>query len=209
MQKPTWAVAVGIIGIVMGCFGLLGSGQTMMMPTIFEMQKQIFSEMRDADWEKIEHAGNRADTEKGVEQQGEGSGETAAAKSATGKCRSRPPVEMFGFMEKFWNFPPWFKTWSLAAGITGIFVSGFYIFASILLLLVRKNGIRLFYWAAGISIALSLAKGIAGVMANPLIGVSMMVWSIVGIVISVVLIIVVATSDKQAFGYAPKLKPPA
>jgi hypothetical protein len=43
--RPTWVTVVGIIALVMGCFGLLGAGQMAMMPRIIQMQKQMFTVM--------------------------------------------------------------------------------------------------------------------------------------------------------------------
>jgi len=41
MKRPTWATIVGILGIVFGCFGILGGGQSVFMPKMMEMQKEM------------------------------------------------------------------------------------------------------------------------------------------------------------------------
>ena len=48
MKRPTWATVVGIMGIIIGCFGILGGGQFMMMPKMMEMQKEVWSGMQES-----------------------------------------------------------------------------------------------------------------------------------------------------------------
>ena len=110
-----------------------------------------------------------------------------------------PPKEMFELFQKLMNIPEWFGTWSLAAGIIGFFVSGLYVLASIQLLQVKKNAIKLFYYATGITIGFKLLSGVVAVLGLSFIGLTMMVSSVFGIVINLVLLIVVATGNKEAF----------
>jgi len=167
MKRPTWATVVGIAGIVLGCFGILGAGQTVMMPKIIELQKEIFTEVQKS-------FENRGDTQEKV----------------------------FNMFEKMWDVPDWFKTWSIAAGIAGLFVSGFYILASIFLLLLRRHAIKLFYLAVGISISLALLKAIISISAMSFIGFTIMAGGMFGIIINIILFIVVLTGDKKAFACA-------
>ncbi len=110
-----------------------------------------------------------------------------------------PPEEAMNMFNKIWNMPGWFKTWSVVAGIIGLIISGFYIFASIGLLQVKKSAIKMFYWVVGICIGFTFLKGVIAVSALSFIGISLMVGGLIGIVIDVILLIVVATGDKQAF----------
>ena len=48
MNRPTWATVVGIMGIVFGCFGILGGGQLMVMPKMMEMQEQMWSGIQES-----------------------------------------------------------------------------------------------------------------------------------------------------------------
>jgi hypothetical protein len=43
--RPRWMTAVGVLGIVFGCFGVLSASQTLLMPIIFEWQRKIFAMM--------------------------------------------------------------------------------------------------------------------------------------------------------------------
>ena len=170
MTRPKWATVVGIIGIIVGCFGILGGGQLMMMPRIVEMQKQMFSSME----ESIE--------------------EREAANP-----RQMPPRAMFQTMEKMWDVPDWFDTYCVVAGIAALCVSGFYLFASIRLLQTKPTAIKLFYAAAGIAIGFTIVRAVVAMAATSFMGIALMAGGAFGLVINVVLLIVVATGDKEAF----------
>lgn len=171
MTRPTWATVVGVIGIILGCFGILGAGQLVMMPKIMEIQKTMLAEM-----------------EKTIEQQ-QGANPQQA-----------PPVAMFKMMHRFFELPPWYQTWCIVAGVLSLFVSGFYVFACIRLLQTSPSAIGLFYAAAGLAIALALVKGMVAVAGMSFMGLAVMFWSMFGVVINVVLLVVVGSGDKQAFG---------
>jgi hypothetical protein len=170
ITRPTWATVVGIMGIIIGCFGLLGGAQFMMMPQMMDMQQEMWSGMQSS----IE------------------------AQSAT-NSQALPPAEMFSMMEKMWNTPDWFDTYCLFAGIVALFVSGFYMFASIRLLQTKHNAINLFYWAVGLTIGFAIVKAVVAMAAMSYMGMSMMMGGLFGIVIHIVLLIVVITGKKEAF----------
>jgi len=117
MKKPTWIKVVGIMGIILGCFGLFGAGSTIMTPKMMEIQKEMMPQMREM-----------------MESQ-QGSSEATMA-----------------LMEKMWDVPEWFGTWCLVSGIIALLIAGYYIFACVNLLRIKKTAITMFYIAAGISI---------------------------------------------------------
>ena len=45
MHRPTWVTIVGVIGIVLAAFGILGSAQWLFMPLMLDFQKNMLSEM--------------------------------------------------------------------------------------------------------------------------------------------------------------------
>jgi len=106
---------------------------------------------------------------------------------------------MFKAMEKMFDVPDWFGTWSIFTGITKAFISAFYLFASIMLIQLKPAAIRLFYWALGANISLSILKAAVGIYSFSFMSMAMMMGGLFGALIDVVLIIVVATSDKSAF----------
>ncbi|MFH1038634.1 MAG: hypothetical protein V1789_08225 [PVC group bacterium] len=171
MKRPTWATVVGVLGIILGCLGIIGGGQLMIFPKIMEIQKEMFSDMKES-FEKSEgNAGHQA-----------------------------RPKEMFKIFEKMWNVPHWYGTWCVIAGVLSLLVSGFYLFASIRLLQVKPSAISMFYYAAGVSIFLTLVKGLVGALTQTAsLGMVLVFGGLFSVVVNLVLIIVVATSDREAF----------
>lgn len=164
MQKPTWAKVIGIIGIILGCFGLLGAGQTIVMPKMIEMQKKMMPQMQEM-----------------LEKQ-HGSSQ-----------------EALNMMQKMWNTPEWFDTWCVISGIIAFIIAGFYIYASIGLLQIKKSAIKTFYYAVGISIGFIVIKDFVAMVAMSYMGMSILIGGAFGVVINTILLIVVANGDKQAF----------
>ena len=115
------------------------------------------------------------------------------------KSGAEIPLGMFKSFTKFLDFPDWFGTWSIISGILKLLVSAFFLLASIRLLQMKRSSINLFYWAAGSSIALGVVKGIVAVSAVSFMAIAMMFGGVFGIIIDIVLIIVVATGNKEAF----------
>jgi len=184
MQRPTWATVVGIIGIILGCFGILGSAQFAMMPRMMEMQKEMQEEMFTAMQE-------------------------AAEKQGTANAQEAPPKEMLEFMERMMETPEWFESYCVVAGIVGVCVSGFYIFASIRLLQTKPTAVRLLYGAIGLAIGLAIVKAAAAMATMSFVGISMAMGGLFGLVINVVLLIVVITGNKEAFAAQQAQQAPA
>ena len=184
MNRPAWATVVGIIGIILGCFGILGGGQTMMTPRMMEMQKEMQEEMFTAMQE-------------------------AAEKQGTANAQEAPPKEMFAFMERMLETPDWYGTFCVVAGIVAVCVSGFYIFASIQLLQTKPTAIRLFYAAIGLAIGLAIVKAVGAMATMTFMAMSMAMGGVFGLVINVVLLIVVITGNKEAFAVQQAQQGPA
>jgi hypothetical protein len=182
MKRPTWATVVGILGIVFGGFGILSAGPQMMMPKIARFQQQLFSNIEKAIEADIEK--QRA---KRSDQDEENRGD------------AQFPKEFFKLFTKMWDFPEWYGTWSIISGILILSVSAFYLLASIRLLQTKPSGIKLFYWAAGSKIALSVLSAAVAVSAMSFLGIAMLFGGVFGIIIDIILIIVVATGNKAAF----------
>ena len=182
MKRPTWATVVGVLGIIFGCMGILAAGSEMMMPKMLEFQKQMLSDI-----EKIVEAEMEKEKAKHPDRIGKHQGDVEF------------PIGIFKTISKMWEFPEWYGTWSIIAGILKLLVSALYLLASIRLLQIKQSAIKLFYWAAGTSIALGLLKAGAALMAASFMGIAMMFGGFFGIVIDIVLIIVVASGNKAAF----------
>jgi len=113
------------------------------------------------------------------------------------------PKDPIKIIEKMIVVPEWFQTWSVFSGITKILIHGFYILAAILLLRIKSSGIRLLYGAAGSSIVLNIMKCVVAVSVSAFISISMILGAVFGTVIDIVLIMVVATGDKESFYQVP------
>jgi hypothetical protein len=179
---------VGVLGILFGCLGILGGGQDLLMPKMVKMQKEMMEGFAKAPPQANQN-------------QAPGSTSTNPQDNKA-TARNAPDPAVFKTMEKMWDFPEWFGTWSIIVGSSKALISAFYLFAAICLLQVKPFAIRLFYWAAGASIALSTLKFAVAISAFSFMGMAMMAGGIFGALIDVVLIIVVATSDKSAFSKA-------
>lgn len=197
MERPTWVTIVGVLGIIFGCFGVLGGGQEMLMPKIMEMQKGMFTHFQEAI--KKQHERNTDKSAKETETTEDNHGARTASNAV-----DEFPIEIFDMMQKMWEVPEWFGTWSIFSGLSKAAVSALMLLASIWLLMLKKAGIKLFYIAAGLSIFLCVAKGIIALSAMSFMMMAMMFGGAFGAFIDVVLIIVVATGSKEVFLVYPK-----
>ena len=187
MKRPTWATIIGILGIIFGCFGILGGGQEIFLPKMLTMQKQMFSEI-----EKIAE-----------EQQAKKNSEINSDEQQSKTPDPAFSHEIFQPMKKMFDVPDWFGLWSVIAGFAKAIVSAIYLLASIWLLQTKPLAIKLFYWAAGSSIALSILKGFVFLSAFSFMGIAMMFGGVFGAFIDIILIIVVVTGNKEAFQPQP------
>jgi len=175
MKKPTWAKVVGIIGIILGCFALLGASQTIAMPQTIEMQKNMMPEIQK---KMLENAESQNFSPEQVQ-------------------------ESMRMMQDIWkDIPEWFDMWCIVSGIIALVIAVFYLYASIGLLRVQTSAIKMFYIAAGLSICFGIIKGLIAMKALSFVGISIMAGGILGIIIDIILLIVVARGDKQAFALA-------
>ncbi|MEJ2156412.1 MAG: hypothetical protein P8X96_13825 [Desulfobacteraceae bacterium] len=174
MKRPTWATVVSILGIIISLFGMLGAGQDILMPKMMELQKQIFTQMEEMQKRQARREG---------------------ADKAPDEAFSR----MVQSMQKMWEAPEHFGTWSVVTGILKLLVSGFGLFAYICLLQKKPYSVKLVYWALGLGIAVAALKGTVMLSSMSLMAVAMMFGSVFGLVINIVLLIVVIMGDKSAY----------
>ncbi len=170
MKRPTWATMVGVIGILIGCLGFFGGGLTIMTPKMIDIQKNLWTDTK-----------------------------TSMEEYDITDPDQMPPAEMMQRMEQMWDIPDWFNTFCLITGVASTAVCIFYIFSCIRLLQISPTAIRLFYTAAGVSIGFSLLKSILFMAVLSFMGMGLIVGSLLWIVANILLLIVVATKDKQAF----------
>lgn len=170
MERPSWATIAGILLIVFGVFGLLAGGQLLIMPTVLEFQKEMFSGMEEAFAEQ-------------------------AAKDP-GKA---PPKAMMDMMETMWDMPPWFASFSVGMGLLSLLGMGYYIFAGIRMLQVVPTSIQHAYQALGLAIGLGAVKTIGGIVSMSFMSMGLVMGGLFGLVIDTVLLAVIVTGDKSAY----------
>jgi hypothetical protein len=172
MERPRWATVVGILGMIIAFFGLMGAGQMLTIPKMINFQHQIMQDMEVSMKGKPEEQAEFQKVKEVIEQ-------------------------LVG------QVPAWFKTAVVIFGVLGVIVNGVYIFACIALLLVKRYAIRWFYVAVALSVALAVSRGVAAVLSTKLIGLSIAVMGLIGIVVDVILLVVVATGRKEIFLQEP------
>jgi len=195
-KPPAWGMVVGILGICFGALGLMGGGYELMMPMMMSMQKKMMEGMRESIKEKPPAAAEK-ETEKP---------RTAKRKQrAADSGETRPPVPkvdpdaMFKTMEGLMSGPPWYERFAYINGGLQLLLSAVYILASAFLLLARRGAATLFLCVAGISALRNLTAVIVGLSAGSFFA----FWSVTsgagGLAIDLVLIIIVALSDRSAY----------
>ncbi len=204
MKRPSWATAIGIIGILFGALGIIGGIQEMMMPKMLQMQKEMFKTFANAPHTRHEHPAPIEAPRGLADMDPKNSTDNAPTPPAAENPnkpdnQSLPNPAFPQQIEKMFDVPDWFGSWSVAIGIAKMIVSGFYLFASIWLLMLKPTSIKLFYWAVGASILLGVVKAIVGISALSFMVMAMMMGGLFGVVIDVVMIVVVALSDKTAY----------
>lgn len=152
MKRPGWATAVGVVGIIWGCLGLLGAALTMLMPILMP---KILMEAQ-----KLVTAGQ------GPQQAG----------------------ESFKMIAHLWDMPYLCNSCAII-GLIGVFVSGFFVLASIRLLQARRSAIKLIYAALCIEIIVNILLLPEGIVLKA-------ISILFGVVIYIALLLVVAAGNK-------------
>jgi hypothetical protein len=96
--------------------------------------------------------------------------------------------------------PGWFRVWCVVGGLLGLGLSGTYIYAAISLLQMKQHAVRLFCACSVAAIVLAFIRGGLGVFAVRFMGIGILMTSSMSIALHVVLLLVVITSEKSAFG---------
>lgn len=165
MERPTWVTIVGVIGIVLGIFGLLAAVQWLSMPWVMQFQQAMISDMT----------------------------------SQTAGSGANPPDQFFELFRSLTDLPQWYTAWSVVAALMSFVVIGYYIFAAIQLLQVNPKAIRAFYIAACVWIGVSALKALVAFGVSFLLGVFTIVGVATGVVLNIVLMYLIHTSDKSCF----------
>jgi hypothetical protein len=109
------------------------------------------------------------------------------------------PRDLMDKIKEMWEFPDWFGTWAVVFGIAGLLVSGFYLLAAIWLLQLKRSADKIMMWALGVSISLALLQIITIIPACGFIVIAIIGGCVLSIVIDMVLLLVILTSDRSVF----------
>ncbi|ACL04511.1 hypothetical protein [Desulfatibacillum aliphaticivorans] len=183
MDRPGWATAVGIVGIILAIFSILGTVQLAFIP--------LFQELGDKMAE---------DFQKEFPQQMERMQEQGGMPAYTER-QMKQMENMFKSMRKI---PDWFLSFLTAAYILEALVSIGVIIGCINILRMKKSGVPLFLWTAGFKAAISLSVLIAAFFASSLFAWTMVGGSGIGFVAISGLIVIAALGNKGVF----RAKPP-
>ena len=170
MKKPMWVTVAGILGIIVGCYGIFDGAQLLATLAMMAAHEKMMSSMEEA---------------------------FEGQESAT--SRPGPPMNPFKMFKRMLDVPEWFGTWCVVWGILVLLVSGFYLYAAIRLLQVKPSSVKLFYWAACLDVALMVAHTVVVVATMSLLGMPTLLGGVFGAVTSVVLVIIVRSGDKRVF----------
>jgi hypothetical protein len=177
-KPPTWATVVGILGVTFGAFGLMGGGYELMMPMMMSLQKRMMQGMKETIKEQPQAQDSRE-------------GKTAAPQVN--------PDALFKVMEDFMSGPPWYERFSYINGALQLVLSALYILASVFLLLLRRGAATFFVSVAAISALRNLVAIGAGISAGSFFAFWTVTSGSAGFLIDLVLIIVVAVSDRSMY----------
>ena len=211
MVRPTWVTAVGVLGIIFGCTGILGGGQQIMMPKILVFQQDMMADMQ-ADMQRARNNSNchsdAASNAAGIGHDNSANGSAGASgpSEPAGKpCRSASTQipDFPEFLKDMWNFPAWFPTFMVISGVIRCLVAALYLFSAIWFIQLKPSSVWLFSVALSLSIALGIAQFVATLFAGTFMLAVMMAGSSVGMVIDAVLLLVIWLSDRTAFKARP------
>jgi len=178
-KKPTWVTVVAVVAIIFSSFGILGASQQIVMPQMAEFQKKIFTTMT-------------GEFKKEIEKQ-------PAPNDPQAQKIQQTVLELFDMIETMFDYPDWYKTWVVIAGIIGLLVNGFYLLAAIFFLQLKRKGIPLIYTALVLSIILGITNTVVTANALSAFALIFMSGGLIGTVIELVLLIVILTSNKECF----------
>jgi len=188
-----------VLLIVFGILGCMGSIQSAALPFMLDFQKRMMETMRKEMEESLER--QRQARESGEANAPASSGDSAAGEETAGRGMppAGPPQEIFSLFDEFLDVPAWFRPWAVVAGIAGVLVNLFCLAAGILLLSMRPSALKLTYAALGCSVAWAAVRIAVTVATLSFMLIMMSMWSVVGLLIDAVLLVVVALADKSAF----------
>ena len=162
--------------------------QSINMPNMIEMQQNMFKDMSDG------FKGTKTDSIKTYSPDSIPAENSLSDQAIIIDNMSKTMGDMF-YMSEFT------KTWIVRFGYIGIVVSFIYILGGVFLLIRKPFSLKLAYGALSLSILFSVIQSIVISIdsASGFMAMSAGFSQVFGIIIDIILIIVIATSDKAAY----------
>jgi len=178
-------LVVGILGIMLGVFGVIGSAQVALMPVLMEFQKDFFRSIAEAALE---------------EQQQETLGPKSLADSTCPLPKTgMSALQTMEMMERMWDVPEWFSWWCAVYGLVSLGICAFYVFGSVWFVLMKKRALKLFYWSLALTIGWALVEIAVSVFTRSFIAISMISGAAFWVIINAVILVIVISADKKVF----------
>lgn len=201
MKRPGWGTTIGILMIIFAGCTAKDSLQSISMPAVLESSPEIIEEafrQEGVSQDSIDALLQRIDSLK-----------TSA--SNIDSLYSEEDVEGMSSnnsIEKFvlrnlgdvFNMSEYTKTWMIRFGYIGLFVALIYLLGGVFLLVVKPFSIKFAYAALGVSIVYMIAQiAVIAPSAGDLISFGMYAEGGVSILIDIILILVIFSSDKYVY----------
>ena len=84
-------------------------------------------------------------------------------------------------------------------GIISLFITAFYLFSGITMLQMKKNAIKLAYWAIGLSMGFTIIQAFFAMASGSLFFMFMIIGCVISLTIDTVLLLVIILNDKSSF----------
>jgi len=127
--------------------------------------------------------------------------DAAASEGAKG------PGTLFEFFADNFTIPEWFKSWIIISGIIGLFVAGYFIYASIQLINSKPNSLKLYIRAVWFRVALIVAGIACALTLGSLFAFAAVAGGTFGLAIDAVLLIIAYLHRREFQAYMARLYP--
>jgi hypothetical protein len=189
MKTPTWATTIGIIMIVLGGCSVMNDIKSIRLPADLEKGMAIMKEERDKSEKEKDSVVIESHDSLWVAEQKEVEDDSVTF----GNHKES--------IEKFLELTPFTKTWIVRFGYIGLLASAFYILGGVFLLVKRNFSIKLAYTVLAISILTSGAQAavLTSGSATGVIALTTGLAQLAGVIIDIILLAVIFSSDKEAY----------
>jgi len=185
MKTPTWATVVGIAMIVLGGCSVMNDIKSITLPVILEKQKSLMTKkMHEARTHAQDSVATKLDSVATADDDREESFDKKQKK-----------------VDEMLKLSEFSKTWIVRFGYIGVFSAVLYLVGGIFLLVRKSFSIKLAYAVLIISILSSAAQAVVltSGQSSGIIALSTGLSQLFGIVIDIILMAVIFSSDKEAY----------